>query len=242
MNFTTPLIEGTLIKRYKRFLADVTLDDGTVVTAHTANSGSMKGCCDPGSRVWLSPADNPNRKLKYTWELIEVADEIVGINTNHPNVLAYEAIRDGVIPELSGYDSVRREVKYGKSSRIDVLARADGKPDCYVEVKNVTLFRDGHAEFPDAVTARGTKHLAELTDMVAEGKRAVMLYVVQRAATGLDGFRVAEDIDPAYGAALRAAMTAGVEALCLTCRVTPDSITLADPLPLALDAAPVPAA
>ena len=239
MQFTTPLIEGTLIKRYKRFLADVTLADGTVVTAHTANSGSMKGCCTPGSRVWLSPADNPNRKLKYTWELVEVDGEIVGINTSHPNLLAFEAIGAGEIAGLEGYTSCRREVKYGKSSRIDVLATAEGRPDCYVEVKNVTLFRDGHADFPDAVTTRGAKHLRELTDMVADGKRAVMLYVVQRAATGLTGFRVAEDIDPDYGVALRDAMAAGVEALCVTCRVTPDSITLAEPLPLALTPAPV---
>jgi len=241
MKFATPLIEGTLIKRYKRFLADVTLADGTVVTAHTANSGSMKGCCEPGSRVWLSPADNPNRKLKYTWELIEVDGEIVGINTSHPNVLAYEAVVAGEIPGLEGYTGVRREVKYGKNSRIDVLATAEDRPDCYVEVKNVTLFRDGYAEFPDAVTTRGAKHLRELSDMVTEGKRAVMLYVVQRAATGLKGFRIAEDIDPAYGAALREARAAGVETLCATCRVTPEGITLADPLPLALNAAPVPA-
>jgi sugar fermentation stimulation protein A len=235
MDFTTPLIEGTLVRRYKRFLADVTLDDGTVVTAHTANSGSMKGVCEPGARVWLSPADNPARKLRYTWELIRVDGEMVGINTSHPNLLAFEALRDGTLPALAGYDSVRREVKYGRNSRIDVLATAAGRPDCYVEVKNVTLFRDGHAEFPDAVTARGTKHLAELTEMVAAGKRAVMLYVVQRAATGLAGFRVAEDIDPVYAAALRQAMTAGVEALCLTCHVTPQGITLAAPLALALD-------
>lgn len=234
MKFSTPLIEGTLIKRYKRFLADVTLADGSVVTAHTANSGSMLGCCTPGARVWLSESDNPARKLKYTWELVEVGGALVGINTSHPNALAAEAIMAGAIPELAGYDTAKREVKYGKNSRIDVLLKAEGRPDCYVEVKNVTLFRDGRAEFPDAVTARGAKHLAELTDMVAEGKRAVMLYMVQRSADGLTGFDVARDIDPAYDVALRAALAAGVEAICYTCTVTPEGLEVATPLPLAL--------
>lgn len=234
MKFDSPLIRGTLIKRYKRFLADVTLEDGTVVTAHTANSGSMKGCAEPGSEVWLSPASNPNRKLKYTWELVRVDGHLIGINTNHPNTLAAESIGDGRVVELTGYDKLRREVKYGKNSRIDVLLSAEDKPDCYVEVKNVTLFRDRRAEFPDAVTARGAKHLAELTDMVAAGKRAVMLYMVQRSADGLDHFTVAEDIDPAYAGALRDAMSAGVEAICYTCDITTDGITVAKPLPLGL--------
>lgn len=243
MKFETPLIKGTLVKRYKRFLADVTLDDGTLVTAHTANSGSMKGCCDPGFEVWLSPANNPDRKLKFTWELVRVADgALVGINTSHPNQLAAEAAAAQQIPELASYSGAKREVKYGKNSRIDVLLTADDKPDCYVEVKNVTLFRPDPKDaagrqvalFPDAVTARGTKHLAELTDMVAEGKRAVMLYIVQRTADGLSRFSVAEDIDPTYAAALRDAMAAGVEAICYTCTVTPEGITLAAPLPVNL--------
>ncbi|MCA1941429.1 MAG: DNA/RNA nuclease SfsA [Caenispirillum bisanense] len=234
MLFKTPLVRGTLIKRYKRFLADVTLDDGTVVTAHTANSGSMMGCCEPGSEVWLSPADNPERKLKWTWELIRVGDGLVGINTSWPNALVAEACAEGLIPEVAGYDTVRREVKYGKNSRIDVLLeKADGSR-CYVEVKNVTLARDGHAEFPDAVTARGAKHLVEMTDMVAEGHRAVMVYLVQRE--DCEAFRVAADIDPAYRDALALAMSKGVEAVCWACRVTPEGITVARPLPLRLDA------
>lgn len=234
MLFKTPLVRGTLIKRYKRFLADVTLDDGTVVTAHTANSGSMMGCCEPGSEVWLSPADNPERKLKWTWELIRIGDGLVGINTSWPNALVAEACAKGLIPEVAGYDTVRREVKYGKNSRIDVLLeKADGSR-CYVEVKNVTLARDGHAEFPDAVTARGAKHLVEMTDMVAEGHRAVMVYLVQRE--DCEAFRVAADIDPAYRDALALAMSKGVEAVCWACRVTPEGITVARPLPLRLDA------
>ncbi|GAA0594850.1 DNA/RNA nuclease SfsA [Caenispirillum bisanense] len=238
MNFKTPLIRGTLVKRYKRFLADVVLADGTLVTAHTANSGSMMGCCEPGSEVWLSPADNPDRKLKWTWELVRVGDGLVGINTSWPNALVAEACAAGLIPELAGYDTVRREVKYGKNSRIDVLLeKADGSR-CYVEVKNVTLARDGHAEFPDAVTARGAKHLVEMTDMVAEGHRAVMVYLVQRE--DCHAFRVAADIDPAYRDALALALSRGVEAVCWACTLTPEGISVARPLPLRLDT-PLPA-
>lgn len=240
MQFTQPLIRGTLIKRYKRFLADVTLDDGTVVTAHTANSGSMMGCCDPGSEVWLSESDNPNRKLKYTWELVRVGSGLVGINTSVPNALVFDACASGAIPELCGYDTVRREVKYGKNSRIDVLLEKATGERCYVEVKNVTLARDGYAEFPDAVTTRGAKHLVEMTDMVAEGHRAVMVYLVQRE--DCTRFRVATDIDPAYGDALALARSRGVEAICLSCTVTPEAITVTGTLPLDLTpAAAVPA-
>lgn len=235
MKFTAPLVKGTLIKRYKRFLADVTLEDGSVVTAHTANSGSMLGCCAAGSEVWLSPANNPARKLQWTWELVRVDGRLIGINTSHPNALAAEAVMAGAIPELAGYDAVRREVKYGQNSRIDLLLTGAGRRDCYVEVKNVTLFRDGHAEFPDAVTARGAKHLRELADMVAEGKRAVMLYMVQRERGDVAGFRVAHDIDPAYAAGLRVALAAGVEALCHTCIVTTEGIEVGTPLPLAAE-------
>lgn len=242
MLFASPLLKGTLIKRYKRFMADVTLEDGTVVTAHTANSGSMLGCCDPGSDVWLSPASNPDRKLKFTWEMVRVDGELVGINTSHPNALAAEAISDGTISEVGGYDTLKREVKYGKNSRIDVYLDDPDRGICYVEVKNTTLFRPVDAAhpdkkvalFPDAVTARGTKHLGELTDMVAQGHRAVMLYMVQRSATGLDHFSVAEDIDPAYASALRAAMAAGVEAICYTCTLSERGISVASPLPIEL--------
>lgn len=236
MRFPDPLIPGRLVKRYKRFLSDIELEDGSVVTAHCANSGSMLSVKEPGSEVWLSPARNPNRKLKYTWELIRIGEALVGINTAHPNALVEEAVKDGTISELAGYETVRREVKYGKNSRIDLLLEGGGRPTCYVEVKNVTLKRDdtpgGLAEFPDAVTARGAKHLVELSDMVAEGHRAVMVYLVQRPDCGR--FTVAADIDPAYAEALEAARKAGVEALCYDCRVETDGIEVARPLPLAL--------
>lgn len=233
MKFSTPLLRGTLVKRYKRFLADVTLENGSTVTAHCANSGSMLSVKEPGSEVWLSPATNPNRKLKYTWELIRVGDTLAGINTQHPNRLVEEAIVDGAITELSGYATLRREVKYGKNSRIDLLLEDDAKPSCYVEVKNCTLRRgNGPIEFPDAVTARGAKHLAELSNMVAEGYRAVMMYLVQREDG--DHFTVAGDIDPAYAEALQDAMDKGVEAVCYRCRLSPEEIVVTEPVPVRL--------
>ena len=166
MEFSAPLITGRLVKRYKRFLADVILDgDGAAVTAHCANPGSMLGLKEPGSRVWLSISDNPKRKLKYSWEIMEADGALVGINTAHPNGLVEEALRAGKIPQLDGFSSLRREVKYGKNSRIDILLEAEGGAKTYVEVKNVHLMRDaGLAEFPDSVTARGAKHLAEMSD------------------------------------------------------------------------------
>ena len=232
MRFPDPLIPGTLVKRYKRFLADVTLADGSVVTAHCANTGSMLGVAEPGSEVWLSPARNPERKLKYTWEMIRVGEGLVGINTQHPNRIVEDGVRAGGVAELTGYDEVQREVKYGKNSRIDVLLSADGRPDCYVEVKNVHLRRGRAAEFPDAVTARGAKHLVEMADMVDGGARAVMFYLVQRE--DCETFAVADDIDPAYAEALETARSRGVEAVCYTCRLTPESIELDRPLPLDL--------
>jgi len=190
MLFPDPLIHGTLIRRYKRFLADVVLENGDTVTAHCANSGSMLSVDTPGSEVWLSPARNPDRKLRYTWELIRIGGALVGINTQHPNALVAEAVRDGAIAELVGYDSVRREVKYGRNSRIDLLLEAPDKPPCYVEVKNVTMKRgqaaDDPVEFPDAVTGRGTKHLVELADMVAGGARG---HGLSGPARGLVAFR-----------------------------------------------------
>ncbi len=233
MRFERPLIRGTLIKRYKRFMADVNLDDGTEVTAHCANSGSMLGCKDEGSEVWLSPADNPKRKLKYTWELVDVAGALVGINTARPNGLVEEAVNAGMIAELAGYESLRREVKYGKNSRIDLLLEGGGRPPCYVEVKNVTLARGGRAEFPDAVTGRGTKHLAEMSDMVAEGARAVMVYLVQREDCGV--FGLASDIDPTYSESLARAMAAGVEAVCYACAMSTEEIRVKGPLPMELE-------
>lgn len=235
MQFPDPLLRGTLIKRYKRFLADVALDGGGAVTAHCPNPGSMLGLNAPGAEVWLSPARKPERKLRYTWELLRYDGRLVGINTGHPNKLVEEAIKDGVIAELAGYDGVRREVRYGRNSRIDLLLSGGGKPDCYVEVKNVHLKREadgasGAAEFPDSVTKRGAKHLAELSDMVAAGARAVMVYVVQRE--DCDHFRLAADIDPGYAEAFAAARVAGVEAICYACKIAVDGIHIAAPIPI----------
>ena len=225
-----PLTHARLVKRYKRFLADVVLDDGTETTAHVANSGAMLGMNAPGIEVWLSHSDNPKRKLAWSWELAHVDGGLVGINTSHPNAIAAEAIAAGQIPELVGYASLRREVTYGKNSRIDILLEDESRPKCYVEIKNVHLKRGEAAEFPDAVTARGTKHLAELTDMVAEGHRAVMLFLVQRSDCSY--FSPAADIDPTYAEALREAAAAGVELLCYACRLSLEEIVVADPLPL----------
>lgn len=234
MIFENTLQEGRLIKRYKRFLADVELPDGTVVTAHCANSGSMLGCKEPGSKVFLSPNTNPKAKLDWRWEMLEVGGHLVGINTSHPNKLAEEAILGGTIPELAGYAKLRREVKYGQNSRIDILLEEPEKADltatCYVEVKNVTLRVGDEAQFPDAVTARGTKHLKELMDMVAEGHRAVMLYLVQRG--DCLSFTPARDIDPTYAETLGQAIEAGVETLCYVCDLSVTGIEVARPLPM----------
>ena len=234
MKFAAPLVEGVLVGRYKRFFADVKLATGEIVTAHCANSGSMLSVKEPGSRVWISPAPNPERKLRYTWEIIEVHGGLVGINTGHPNRLVAEAIADGHIKELQGYASLKREQKYGRNSRIDILLEAPGKPPCYVEVKNVTLKRGPGehqpAEFPDSVTERGAKHLIEMTDMVKNGARAVMVYLVQRA--DCRRFTVAADIDPTYAEGLEKAVAAGVEAVCYGCDVSPDAITIARTLPV----------
>lgn len=224
MDFTQTLISGRLVRRYKRFLADVILDDdGSEITAHCANPGSMLGLNAPGSRVYLSRSDNPARKLPLSWELIEADGVLVGISTAHPNRLVEEAILAGSVPGLSGYPQLRREVKYGVNSRIDILLEAPDRPRCYVEVKNVHLMRQpGLAEFPDSVTARGAKHLRELSDMVREGHRAVMVYLVQRP--DCDRLAMASDIDPAYAEALAEARAAGVEVIAIGCSVTPEAI------------------
>lgn len=242
MRFPRPLVGATLVRRYKRFLADVVLDDGRKVTAHCPNPGSMMGLSDPGLRVWLSPAASPKRKLPFTWELVFFDDgpqgpHLVGINTGHPNRLVEEAIVAGRIPELGGYATIRREVKYGKSSRIDLLLEDPTRPSAYVEVKNVHLLRpDRHngraAEFPDCVTARGAKHLEELADMVAAGHRAMMVYCIQRS--DCDHFRLAEDLDPAYAIGLLSAVSAGVEVAALATRTSIDGIDLVRPLPVVL--------
>ena len=235
MRFAAPLIPATLIKRYKRFLADVTLPDGTAITAHVANPGGMTGLAAPGSRVWLSKSDNPKRKLSHSWELIEVdlgaGLELVGVNTGHPNPLVGAALAAGVIPELAGYDTIRREVKYGMNSRVDFLLESATRPPCYVEIKNVHMMRTpGLAEFPDAKTERGAKHLEELGDMVAAGHRAVMLYLIQIGSA--QRFTLARDIDPKYGAAFARAGSRGVEAIAWKCVLTLDGIEVAEPVPM----------
>jgi sugar fermentation stimulation protein A len=231
LNLPSSLLKGRLIRRYKRFLADIELEDGTIVTAHTPNSGSMKGCNTPGSLVLLSLSDNPARKLKYTWELIRVGEHWVGINTGYPNKLVREGIENGTVSELQGYTTVRPEVKYGMNSRIDLLLEGTtGK--CYVEVKNVTLAENEYALFPDAVTERGQKHLRELKRMVAVGNRAVIFFVVQRQDARF--FSPADSIDPVYGELLREVMKYGVEGLVYQAVVSPEQIFLNNKLPLVL--------
>ena len=226
-----PLLPGTLIKRYKRFLADIALDDGTAVTVHCPNSGSMKGCATPGSRVFISRSANPGRKYPFTWELVESDGFWAGINTALPNRLTREAIENGSVIELQGYEAIRSEVAYGEHSRIDLLLESPGQR-CFVEVKNVTLVENGLALFPDAVTTRGQKHLNELMRVVREGDRGVIFFTVQRG----DGRSVspADVIDPEYGRLLRLAMTNGVEALAYRASVTPEEIRLTERLPVVI--------
>jgi sugar fermentation stimulation protein A len=235
MRFTEPLIPATLVKRYKRFLADVVLSSGEAITAHVANPGAMIGLAAPGSRVWLSKSSNVKRKLPYSWELVEVdlgaGPELIGINTAHPNLLVAEAIAANAIPELAGYATHRREVKYGKNSRIDFLLETPSRQPCYVEVKNVHLMRHaGLAEFPDSVTARGAKHLDELAAVAVAGARAVMLFLIQIGSAAR--FALARDIDPAYGAAFDRARAAGVEAIAYRCVIEHAAIALAGPVPI----------
>ncbi len=233
MRFPTPLIPATLVRRYKRFLADVVMPNGETITVHVANPGGMIGLATPGARVWLSKSDNPNRKLAYSWELIEVdfgaGNEHVGVNTGHPNPLVGAALAAGAIPELAGYASIRREVKYGRNSRVDFLLEDAARPPCYVEIKNVHMMRTpGLAEFPDAKTERGAKHLEELGNMVEAGARAVMLYLIQIGSARR--FALARDIDPKYGAAFNRARSRGVEAIAWKCVIGCDGIEIAAPV------------
>jgi sugar fermentation stimulation protein A len=213
VEFSEPLIPATLLKRYRRFLADVRLDDGTELTVHVPNTGSLLGCAEPGLRVWLSDSGNPERKYRYTWERVDVMGARVGINTHRANALVGEALQAGLIPELAGYGQRTAEVRFGhENSRIDWLLQQPGKPDCYLEVKNVTAaVQDGIALFPDAVSARGTKHLRELMRVVEAGGRGVLLFCVQR--TDAQEVRPADAIDAKYGQTLREARAAGVEVL-----------------------------
>ena len=231
MHLPPSLFAGTLVRRYQRFLADVRLADGTVVTAHCPNSGSMKGCNAPGSPVFLSRSDNPNRKLAYTWELVQANGGWAGINTGLPNRLVREGIEDGTIRELQGYGQIRPEVRYGTNSRIDLLLEGSERR-CYVEVKNVTLVDGDRALFPDAVTERGQKHLRELMEVVRQGDRGVIFFVVQREDASTVG--PADTIDPEYGRLLRLAVQHGVEAIAYRALVTPEEIRLTIRLPVVL--------
>ncbi len=226
MEFPTPLIPATLIRRYKRFLADVTLETGEEVTAHCPNPGAMLGLADPGMRIWLEQNDDPKKKLKYGWRLVELPDgHMAGIDTGVPNRVVGEALRAGRVPGLGAYGTIRPEQRYGSNSRIDFLLTEQGLPDAYVEVKNVHLRRDGTwAEFPDCVTDRGRKHLFDLADVAGEGARAVMLYVIQR--TDCDRFRLARDLDPAYAEAFDLVQTRGVEAIAMGTEITQSRVTL----------------
>lgn len=222
MQFDNKLVHGTLIRRYKRFLADVKLDNGTEVVAHCTNSGSMKTCLEDGAEVFLTPVSDPKRKTRFTWEMIKINGDWVGINTGIPNKLAFDAISSGSIPELKGYTTVKREVKFG-DSRFDVYAENEHEK-CFVEVKNVSMKNENYALFPDAVTTRGQKHLKTLMQVKSQGIRAVMLYVIQRS--DVEMFAPAKEIDPNYAKILKGAYAAGVEIIPMQAKVTPESIEL----------------
>lgn len=232
MEFPTPLIEGRLLKRYKRFLADIELPSGEVVVAHCPNTGSMKRCQQENARVWLSKSDNPKRKLAYTWELVEVDEQYLAcINTGYPNKLVGEAIANGVVEELTGYAEQKAEVKYGEKSRIDWLLTGDDGQKCYVEVKNVTLLEeDGIGYFPDAVTDRGRKHLYELANMVAEGHRAVMFFCVSHM--GIDSVTPAVHIDKKYAQACMEVIEKGVEVIAYQVEIDTKGMTVARSVPV----------
>jgi sugar fermentation stimulation protein A len=235
MRFPSTLERGRLLQRYKRFLADVALDSGETVTASCPNTGSMLGLTAPGSRVWLSRSDSHTRKYAHTWEMVEAdlghGPALVGINTGHPNKLVAEAVASSRIKTLTGYQTLRREVRYGEASRIDILLEDARKGRCYVEVKNVHLMRQaGLAEFPDCVTERGAKHLRELAAMAAEGHRSVMVFLIQR--TDAKRFSLAADLDPEYAAAFRVASEAGVEAMAFRCRMSEAEIALDRAVPI----------
>ncbi|WP_342151296.1 DNA/RNA nuclease SfsA [Methylorubrum sp. SB2] len=234
MRFPSELTEGRLVRRYKRFLADVTLADGRLVTAHCANPGAMLGLNAEGARVLLSTSTNPSRKLPYSWELVEAdlpgGPQWVGINTARPNALVAEAFHEGRLAPLTGYESLRPEVAYGKASRVDFLATGGGLPPCHVEVKNCHLMRHpGLAEFPDCKAARSARHMEELANVVREGGRAMLIVVIQMRA---DRFDVARDIDPGFDRAFRGALDAGVEAYAYRCDVGVEGVVIAEGVPI----------
>ena len=226
------LTPGILVKRYKRFMADVRLKTGETVVAHCPNSGRMTSCYEPGRNVYLSYHDNPRRKLKYTWELIEMPSSLVGVNTLVPNRLAAHSIEMGQVESLRGYDSIKKEVKVGKHTRLDMVLQKDVRNQCYVEIKNCTLVVDGIAQFPDAVTARGLKHLETLRQLVSDGYRSVIFYLIQRTDATL--FKPADSIDPAYGKALRRATADGVEILVYDVHINLQTIKLNQEIPYIL--------
>ncbi|HDL19586.1 MAG TPA: DNA/RNA nuclease SfsA [Bacteroidetes bacterium] len=230
MKFEKNLIKGKLIKRYKRFLADIQLEDSHVITAHCPNSGSMMGLLDEGNDVYVWQSDNPKRKLKYSWELVQSNGTLVGINTMRPNYLVKEAIEAGVIAELQGYPSLKMEVKYGQKSRLDMLLENSRK--CYVEVKNVTLVKGDIALFPDSVTSRGAKHLDELLHIIREGNRAVVVFVVQREDAVK--FVPAIKIDPVFSGKLKDVLSEGVEALAYQAVVSKTEIKIVRKLPVSV--------
>lgn len=238
MKYSSPLQRVILIKRYKRFLADVVLADGRQITVHTPNTGSMMGCAEPGSFIWIRDSGSDSRKHRYSWELSELADgTLVGVNTGLPNQLVAELIRSGLVESLRGYASLRTEVPYGQErSRIDLLLEGAGMAPCYIEVKNVTARVEGHAIFPDAVTERGAKHLRELMAVVRQGGRGVIFFCVQR--DDVARFRPAHEIDPVYAATLRQAVAAGVEAVAWRTAITPAEVVLSQPLLLDLQDSP----
>ena len=231
MKFSTPLVKGKLLKRYKRFLADVELENGDIITAHCANTGSMKTCGSPGDIVHLSYNPSPKRKLAYSWEYTETKNGYIGINTMRPNRIVEGAITEKVIPELSCYDSIRREVKYGESSRIDLLLESADKllPPCYVEIKNVTLKEEQHVAFPDAVTKRGLKHLQELSAVAKNGERAVLFFLVNRPDA--DSMCIASQIDPDYAQGLTDAMASGVEVFAYQVAASLEGMSISRKLP-----------
>ncbi|WP_145070398.1 DNA/RNA nuclease SfsA [Engelhardtia mirabilis] len=233
MRIDAPLLEGRFQRRYKRFFVDVELDDGSVVTAHCPNTGSLKGCLVEGAQAWLRDSQSETRKLRHTFQAIKIGRSWVNVDTGLPNKVVRAAVEAGQIPELTGYASVRPEVKYGTGSRIDLLLEDDDRPPCYVEIKNTTLAEGRTARFPDAVTSRGLKHLGELTEVVRQGMRAVQFFFISRA--DVDCFRPADDIDPAYCAGLRAAAAAGVEVLAYSSQVRRDRLAVAEPLEVLLD-------
>ncbi len=234
MNFAAPLVPATLLRRYKRFLADCQLADGTEVTAHCANPGSMIGLANPGTRVWLEPNDDPKKKLKYGWRLVEHSDgHFTGVDTAVPNRMLKAALEAREVPALAEYDQVRAEVNYGEKSRIDFLLSAEGQRDAYVEVKSVTLCRrPGIAEFPDAKTERGARHMLELALMAKQGHRAAVFFLVQR--TDASEVRLAEDIDPRYVDAFMKAYSVGVEVIAHSANISPGGVTLGPQLPFNL--------